>query len=216
MKNKFKTIIISIFIGAVATTASSFATTGTMQKLLEYNNIKITLNNQEIVPTDANGNYVEPFIIEGTTYLPVRAIANALGLNVNWDSNANTVSLSNAPSSAQPNDTVLYNKNRIKITYNGIAKDDSKTIFKFLIENNSNVGIGVQVRDESINGFMVTGIMSEHVQPGKKANGELTYYNSLLEKEGIYNVQNLEFSFHIFNDETWKAIDDSEIIKITP
>jgi len=40
---------------------------------------------------DANGNYVEPFIIDGTTYLPVRGISNALNLGVGWDGENNTV-----------------------------------------------------------------------------------------------------------------------------
>ena len=46
-----------------------------------------------IEPKDVNGNVVEPFIIDGTTYLPVRAICNALGLKVNWNSETNTVEL---------------------------------------------------------------------------------------------------------------------------
>ena len=85
-----------------------------------------------------------------------------------------------------------------------------------MIENNSSKAITVQTRDESINGFMVSGIMSDDVQPGKKANAELTYYNSTLEENGIGNIESLEFSFHIFDEETWKTIDDSKMIKITP
>ncbi len=54
------------------------------------------LNGQEIQPKDANGFYVEPFIINGTTYLPVRAVADSLGIHVSWDSSTQTVILSNA------------------------------------------------------------------------------------------------------------------------
>jgi len=60
---------------------------------LYYRNIKITLNGQEIVPKDASGTVVEPFVIDGTTYLPVRAIANALGMGVLWDDPTSTVKL---------------------------------------------------------------------------------------------------------------------------
>ena len=50
-----------------------------------YNNIKIYIDGAEIVSKDANGNIVEPFTMNGTTYLPVRAISNAFGKEVEWD-----------------------------------------------------------------------------------------------------------------------------------
>lgn len=93
MKDKIKGLIIGILISAMLFSTGVLATVGSVQKDLWYNNIKITLDNQEITPTDANGSYVEPFIIDGTTYLPVRAVSNALGLSVDWDANTNTVKL---------------------------------------------------------------------------------------------------------------------------
>lgn len=78
------------------------ATVGTKTAVLYYNNIKIRLNGQEIVARDANGNAVEPFIIDGTTYLSVRGVASALGLNVGWDGATQTVILGDDPQSNQP------------------------------------------------------------------------------------------------------------------
>ena len=92
MKEKLKGIIIGIVIGATLV-PTSYAIVGTVTKELSYNNIKIALDGKEVKPTDANGNYVEPFIIDGTTYLPVRGIANALGLYVDWDGKTNSVIL---------------------------------------------------------------------------------------------------------------------------
>lgn len=63
------------------------------QVTLHYDNIGIQLNEETIVPKDVQGNVVEPFIIEGTTYLPVRAISEALGAEVNWDDATKTVKL---------------------------------------------------------------------------------------------------------------------------
>lgn len=61
-----------------------------------YNNIRIIVDGTQIEPKDASGNAVEPFIYNGTTYLPVRAVANALGKEVTWDSKTSTVSLGNS------------------------------------------------------------------------------------------------------------------------
>ena len=96
MKKRLQGLIAGVFIGAMLTSGAVFAKQISQTAELFYNNIKISLNNKEVLPKDANGNYVEPFTINGTTYLPVRAIANALGINVDWDGNTNTVILSNA------------------------------------------------------------------------------------------------------------------------
>lgn len=58
-----------------------------------YENIKIMINGNQITPKDANGQEVEPFTYNGTTYLPVRAISEALDKNVGWDGETSTVSI---------------------------------------------------------------------------------------------------------------------------
>lgn len=83
-------LIAAVF---VVLSISVSASTGTVTKELNYAEIKIQLDGEELIPTDANGNYVEPFIIDGTTYLPVRGIASALRLNVGWDGATKTVLL---------------------------------------------------------------------------------------------------------------------------
>lgn len=61
------------------------------------NGVKIVVDGHKLNPTDANGNKVEPIIYNGTTYLPVRAVANALGKAVYWDGPNYTVYLGQAP-----------------------------------------------------------------------------------------------------------------------
>ena len=72
---------------------------GTALYTLVYRGIKIILDGTLITPRDASGNVVEPFIIDGTTYLPVRALSNALGFDVGWDNATSTVSISSGASS---------------------------------------------------------------------------------------------------------------------
>ena len=57
------------------------------------NTVRIVLDNKELIATDVNGNRVDAIVIDGTTYLPVRAIANAFGKAVYWDGETSTVYL---------------------------------------------------------------------------------------------------------------------------
>lgn len=63
---------------------------------LTYKNISIQINGSKITPKDVTGKAVEPFIIDGTTYLPVRAVGEAVGYEVDWDNATSTVTMNNA------------------------------------------------------------------------------------------------------------------------
>ncbi len=91
------TVIAIALVLLLTLGVTAFATNGSKNADLFYRDINISLNGTEITPKDANGNVVEPFIIDGTTYLPVRAVAEALGLDVGWDGETSTVILSNEP-----------------------------------------------------------------------------------------------------------------------
>ena len=77
----------------ISTIGTAGATYGRVQKSLEYRDIGVTLNGVKLNLRDAKGNSVEPFMFDGTNYLPVRALAEALGLSVAWDGATNTVVL---------------------------------------------------------------------------------------------------------------------------
>ncbi|MBP5719354.1 MAG: hypothetical protein J6X53_10355 [Abditibacteriota bacterium] len=86
-------------VGAVVTLlvcvlcGTAFAQTGKVMQELEYRNIKVTLDGKTLDLRNAIGDPVEPFMFGGTNYLPVRALAEALGLNVSWDGATATVVL---------------------------------------------------------------------------------------------------------------------------
>lgn len=52
---------------------------------ITYSELRMVVDGRTIVPKDANGNPAEPFMYQNTTYLPLRALANALHLDVAWD-----------------------------------------------------------------------------------------------------------------------------------
>lgn len=51
--------------------------------------IKILVNGAEFKPKDANGKDVMTFVYDGTTYAPLRALAEAYGLEVGYDAEKN-------------------------------------------------------------------------------------------------------------------------------
>jgi peptidoglycan/xylan/chitin deacetylase (PgdA/CDA1 family) len=76
---------------------TALATSGNSTISVFYNNIKVTLDGKTIPLKDASGNIVEPFIYNGTTYLPIRAVGSALGLKVAWNADTNTATLTSPP-----------------------------------------------------------------------------------------------------------------------
>lgn len=91
MKRLVSFILVLTLLFSLGISAS--ATWGIEAKELYYRGISIYVNGTELIPQDVNGKSTEPFIIEGTTYLPVRALAGALGLSVGWDGTTNTITL---------------------------------------------------------------------------------------------------------------------------
>lgn len=103
---------------------------------------------------------------------------------------------------------VLYDANGIKITYKGITSGWMGTDVNLLIENNTDTDYCIQVRNMSVNGFMVDPTFSPDVAAGKKANDAISFYSSQLEENNIDKIEQLEFYFHIFS---WDDMMDSAI-----
>lgn len=93
MKKRLQGLIAGVLIGTILTTGIVFAKQASETISVIYDNIKILIDGKEYQPTDASGNTVEPFIYNGTTYLPVRAIANAFDKEVDWEPQTSTVTL---------------------------------------------------------------------------------------------------------------------------
>lgn len=62
-----------------------------------YMDIKLVVDGVPVTPKDASGKKVGPFVYEGTTYLPVRAVGEALGKDVKWDGETKTVYIGEIP-----------------------------------------------------------------------------------------------------------------------
>lgn len=203
----------------VSLIGSAAATVGRKTVEVDYNNIKVTMNGKAVVLADANGNAVEPFAISGTTYLPVRAVATALGLQVGWDGATNTVVLSSNSTNEQNKGSVIYNKDGIKITFLGFQdKKEENQLYKgwnirLKIENASTKDYTVQVRDLSVNGMMADSIFSVDVSAGKSAMDSIWVIN--MEEKGITTpITEAEFHFQICESGDWLNSFPSDTITV--
>jgi len=91
MNKRFQGIVIGILLYLFLAGGAVFATEMYKQTEVTYRDIKLEIDGELITPRDANGNVVEPFISDGTTYLPVRAVSEALGKDVDWENETSTV-----------------------------------------------------------------------------------------------------------------------------
>ena len=206
LKDRLMGVVIGILIGATMVT-TAVATTGKVQKMLDYTDIKITLDGEEVIPKDANGNYVEPFAIEGTTYLPVRAVSSALGLSVDWDDATKTVKLTTPQKEIVSEEgNVIYNENGVKVTCKGQSVDNSYLTINLLVENNSSQDIEVYSDSAVINGFSMSPGGSVDVTAGRKANMKFTVYKTQFQNNGVdmNNITDIEIRFHYWTSNPLK------------
>lgn len=96
-----KPIVIIVALALCLSLAGNVLAFTDTVKMLEahFSGISILVDGEQITPHDVNGNYVEPFIVDGTTYLPVRAVGEALGKPVSWDGENRAVMIGLAPGS---------------------------------------------------------------------------------------------------------------------
>lgn len=95
MKTRKTFITLAIALALVCGMVIGANAADTLKEISAYLNYGITIkyNGEVQNPTDAGGNRVYPISYNGTTYLPVRAVSNMLGIGVDWDGATQTVLL---------------------------------------------------------------------------------------------------------------------------
>ena len=93
-RERAKGFVVGVLVATILLSAGSALAASVARNIsVTYRNIKIVVNGQQFTPRDSQGNIVEPFIYGGTTFLPLRAVGEAFGLDVEWDGNTSTVSI---------------------------------------------------------------------------------------------------------------------------
>ena len=93
IKERLKGAVSGLIIGALVVSGGVFAKQKFETIEVEYNNIKVYKDNVLCELKDANGSTIEPFIYNGTTYMPVRGTANLADMQVTWDGATQSVYL---------------------------------------------------------------------------------------------------------------------------
>lgn len=105
----------------------------------------------------------------------------------------------------------------LRVVIRGIEEEESffgKDVLVFL-ENNTGKDITVQLRNVSVNGYMVEPLFSCDVIDGKVAYSSINFMKEDLEKNGIDEIQTLECSILVFESTTWDDLFESDIVTIS-
>ena len=92
-KKVLTTLVLALALVGAFTVISSAA--NGLQEISAYlnSNITVKMDGEPQTFLDANGARVYPISYKGTTYLPIRAVAGLVGLDVDWDQATQTVLL---------------------------------------------------------------------------------------------------------------------------
>lgn len=123
MNKKFSKAAAAALCCAVLMPSAVLAQSGSAVIKAAYKDIKIYIDNEKTTLKDASGNIVEPFICDGTTYLPLRAVAETLNMNVGWDGEKNVITLDSG-ADAKEKTAEIYNayigEKELEINYRDI------------------------------------------------------------------------------------------------
>ncbi len=111
--------------------------------------------------------------------------------------------------------TELYSKDGVRILGKYVDEESfwGSAVLLYL-ENNSGQSITVQCEDMSVNGFMVTPLLSCTVFNNKMAVTEIPILSADLEENGIEKVAEIELRFDILDSESFQTIATSGPISL--
>lgn len=175
LKERMKGFIIGVITLTliISMSLSVYALSETKSLTAIYSDIKIYVNEKLVTAKDASGYVVEPFNYNGTVYLPVRAVSEALGQEVTWNPESKSVYIGQQP--------------------NAISESQKSLEGYWERDDPYGVGDGLIVNVKAISGGFV-GIITE--LPSGMADygyvmGDTKWYGVELQSEGVYKLNDL-------------------------
>lgn len=234
---RIKDVCLGATVAALVMGAApaAYAKVANMDIPVMFNNIKIVVDGKEL-KTDK-----EPFIYEGTTYLPVRAVGEAVGKNVTWDAASKTVILGETEQKEteqteteqkepeQPEETASDNDSRLgklsskpstyvnnmKIQCTGVRESagyiDGIEV-DFKFTNNSDFEQSVVLQSLEVNNKEVGGYLHTIILGDRAETDRLTIKDSDLKRVGIDKIYNISVVFRVYNHDDWDDVTTNEMI----
>ena len=186
--------------------------TQTVTSTKDNTQISLTINNNIMYVNDVAKNLDVPAtLIGGRTLVPVRAISEAFGCQVDWNADMQSVLIK----SKKAINKVIHNQNNIIIKLLDYEMTDYGDLrLNFFAENNSTQDIMIFPSPyPSVNGYQVNGIIADSVKAGKKAKVNMNIHKYELEKYGITVIEEIEFEIYYKFD---GKVFSSGMLKIAP
>ena len=78
------------------------------------------------------------------------------------------------------------------------------------IENKTDKDIMISLDGVSVNGYMCDPFWGTDVYAGKKANSEISWSDTQLEENKIENIEDIDFTLHVTDNNTWDTIYENQ------
>lgn len=109
-------------------------------------------------------------------------------------------------------ETVLYDKDGVKITAKEIVADETMGDgLKLMIENNTDKDIDVICEKLIVNNFMISNLFGTSITAGNKSNNTLNLLDSDIRAAGIDVIGQIEVSFTIRDTKTYEVLAMTEM-----
>ncbi|NOU76798.1 peptidylprolyl isomerase [Paenibacillus sp. LMG 31458] len=152
MKDKVKGLIVGLTIGSVLSGTVAFAANSQIE--VAFRSLKYMFDGVEKAPSEAKG-----FIYEGSTYVPLRFVSEALGKKVEWDEENETIWIGNNPK-------------QVVATYKGgtVTKGEFDTFFA--LQALFNAGHAASKDDPEYQKKMITQLIQNRILFGKASEAD--------------------------------------------
>lgn len=163
-------------------------------------------NTERFIPTDVDGNTVTPFITNGTTYLPVRAISSIFDATIDWNTYYSSVFVTTSPSTTStltnPNPAYVDNS-KVTANYTQVSVTTGVNIYV-----NGNLWVPTNVSGQPVDVILMNGTTYLPIRAMSNLFGANIEWDGANYTATIYGAVPTEPSGDIEDD------DDFDIIQI--